>query len=56
MATADEQGITQEEAEQDFLKAMRPTTLINRYMTTEEIANMVVYVCSEQACGTSVLS
>lgn len=51
--TAEEQGITQEEAEQNFLKIMRPTTLINRLTTTEEIANMVVYVCSEQACGTT---
>jgi NAD(P)-dependent dehydrogenase (short-subunit alcohol dehydrogenase family) len=52
-ATANEQGITQEEAEQNFLKSMRPTTLINRFTTTDEIANMVVYVCSEQASGTS---
>ncbi len=52
-ATAQEQGITQEEAEQNFLKTMRPTTLLNRFTTTEEIANMVVYVCSEQASGTS---
>jgi NAD(P)-dependent dehydrogenase (short-subunit alcohol dehydrogenase family) len=52
-ATAGEQGITQEEAEQDFLKTMRPTTLINRFTTTEEVANMVIYVCSEQAAGTS---
>lgn len=52
-ATAKEQGITQEEAEQNFLKTMRPTTLINRFTTTEEIANMVVYVCSEQSSGTS---
>jgi NAD(P)-dependent dehydrogenase (short-subunit alcohol dehydrogenase family) len=50
---AAEQGITQEEAEQNFLKAMRPTTLINRFTTTEEIANMVVYACSEQASGTT---
>jgi NAD(P)-dependent dehydrogenase (short-subunit alcohol dehydrogenase family) len=52
-ATADEQGITQEEAELSFLKTMRPTTLINRFTTTAEVANMVVYVCSEQASGTS---
>ena len=51
--TAEEKGITQEQAEQDFLKTMRPTTLINRFTTTEEIANMVVYVCSEQASGTT---
>jgi NAD(P)-dependent dehydrogenase (short-subunit alcohol dehydrogenase family) len=47
------QGITQEEAEQVFLRTMRPTTLINRFATTEEVANMVVYVCSEQASATS---
>ncbi|AHG48874.1 oxidoreductase (plasmid) [Rhizobium leguminosarum bv. trifolii CB782] len=52
-ATAREQGITQDEAEQNFLNTMRPTSLINRFTTTEEIANMVVYVCSEQASGTS---
>jgi NAD(P)-dependent dehydrogenase (short-subunit alcohol dehydrogenase family) len=52
-ATAAEQGITQGEAELDFLRTMRPTSLINRFTTTEEIANMVVYVCSEQASGTT---
>ena len=52
-ATAQSQGITQEEAEQQFLKTMRPTTLINRFATTEEVANMVVYVCSEQASATT---
>lgn len=52
-STAEAEGITQEEAEQNFLKTMRPTTLINRFTTTEEVANMVVYVCSEQASGTS---
>lgn len=51
--TAAEQGITQEQAEQNFLTTMRPTTLINRFTTPEEIANMVVYVSSEQATGTS---
>lgn len=46
-------GITQEEAEREFLRTMRPTTLINRFATTEEVANMVVYVCSEQASATT---
>jgi enoyl-[acyl-carrier-protein] reductase (NADH) len=32
---------------------MRPTTLLNRFTTTKEVANMVVYVCSEQASGTT---
>ncbi|WP_343315292.1 SDR family oxidoreductase [Brucella sp. BE17] len=50
---AEEHGITQEEAEQGFLQALRPTTLIKRFTTTDEIANMIVYACSEQASGTS---
>ncbi|NYT84786.1 SDR family NAD(P)-dependent oxidoreductase [Pollutimonas harenae] len=52
-ATAQEQGITQEEAEQQFLKTTRPTSLINRFATTEEVANMVIYACSEQASATT---
>jgi NAD(P)-dependent dehydrogenase (short-subunit alcohol dehydrogenase family) len=46
-------GISQEEAEQGFLDALRPTTLIKRFSTTEEVANMIVYICSEQASATS---
>lgn len=46
-------GITQAQAEQDFLKALRPTTLIQRFSTTEEVANMIVYACSDQASATS---
>ena len=52
-ATAREQGITQEQAEQQFLKNSRPTSLINRFATTDEVANMVVYACSEQASATT---
>jgi NAD(P)-dependent dehydrogenase (short-subunit alcohol dehydrogenase family) len=52
-AAAKEQGITQQEAEQQFLKTMRPTSLLNRFATTEEVANLVVYVCSEQASATT---
>ena len=52
-STAQEQGISQDEAEQQFLTTMRPTTLLNRFTSTEEVANMVVYVCSEQASGTT---
>jgi NAD(P)-dependent dehydrogenase (short-subunit alcohol dehydrogenase family) len=50
---AKSQGITVAEAEAQFLKTMRPTSLINRFATTDEVANMVVYVCSEQASATS---
>ncbi len=50
---SDAQGISAEEAEQQFLTDMRPTTLIKRFATTEEVANMVVYVCSEQSSATT---
>jgi Dehydrogenases with different specificities (related to short-chain alcohol dehydrogenases) len=52
-AAAEEQGITQQEAEQQFIKTRRPTSLLNRFATTEEVANLVIYVCSEQASGTT---
>ncbi|KQU81096.1 MULTISPECIES: SDR family NAD(P)-dependent oxidoreductase [unclassified Rhizobacter] len=52
-SAAKEQGITQHEAEQNFLDTTRPSTLINRFATTEEVANLVVYVCSAQSSGTT---
>ncbi len=52
-AQAQTDGVTIEEAEQAFLKANRPTTLIQRFATTEEVANMIVYVCSEQSSATT---
>jgi NAD(P)-dependent dehydrogenase (short-subunit alcohol dehydrogenase family) len=50
---AEAEGITQEQAEQNFLTTMRPTSLLQRFTTTDEVANMVIYVCSEQASGTT---
>jgi NAD(P)-dependent dehydrogenase (short-subunit alcohol dehydrogenase family) len=50
---AKSQRITVAQAEAQFLQTMRPTSLINRFATTDEVANMVVYVCSEQASATS---
>ena len=52
-AAADAQGVTEDVIEQQFLSRFRPTSLINRFATTEEVANMVVYVCSEQASATT---
>ena len=46
-------GITVNQAEQAFLKATRPTTLIGRFATTDEVANMIVYLCSEQSSATT---
>jgi NAD(P)-dependent dehydrogenase (short-subunit alcohol dehydrogenase family) len=50
---AEEKGISIEEAEQGFLQALRPTSLIRRFSTTDEVANMIVYACSEQASATT---
>ncbi len=36
-----------------FVAAFRPTSLIGRLATVEEVANMVVYACSPQASATS---
>lgn len=41
------------EVEKDFFAEMRPTSLIQRFETVDEIANMVVFLCSEQASGTT---
>ena len=39
--------------EKDFIREIRPSSLIGRLASIEEVANMVVYVCSEQASATT---
>jgi len=46
-------GQSIEEIGRDFVMSERPTSLIERLATTEEVANMVVYVASEQASATT---
>jgi NAD(P)-dependent dehydrogenase (short-subunit alcohol dehydrogenase family) len=50
---AQEQGVSQAEMEQQFIAQHRPTSLLRRLATVEEVASMVVYVCSPQASATS---
>ena len=50
---AAEQGVSEDEMERQFIATHRPTSLIRRLATVEEVANMVVYVCSEQASATT---
>jgi NAD(P)-dependent dehydrogenase (short-subunit alcohol dehydrogenase family) len=50
---AKEQGVSQEQMEQDFIAQHRPTSLLRRLATVEEVANMVIYVCSTQASATN---
>ena len=50
---AREQKVSEAQVEKDFFKNMRPSSIIQRFATVEEVANMVVYVCSEQASATT---
>lgn len=46
-------GRSIEEAGAAFVRAKRPTSILQRATTSEEVANLVVYVCSTQASGTT---
>nr|WP_218901525.1 SDR family oxidoreductase [Paraburkholderia bryophila] len=51
--TAREQGKTVEQVATEFVRAHRSSSIIQRAASTEEVANMVVYVCSPQASATT---
>jgi NAD(P)-dependent dehydrogenase (short-subunit alcohol dehydrogenase family) len=44
---------TFESVEQEFFKSARPTSLIKRFATPEEVANMVTYIASKEASATT---
>lgn len=46
-------GKSLEQLAKEFVMANRPSSVIQRAATVEEVANMVVYVCSTQASATS---
>jgi len=50
---AREQGLSEAELEREFIARNRPSSLIRRLATVDEVANMVVYVCSQQASATT---
>ena len=52
-AMAQEQGVGLEQLERDFVAEHRPSSLIRRLATVEEVANMVVYLASTQASATT---
>ena len=35
--------------EEEFIRTMRPTSLIRRFAESEEVANLVVFLCGEGA-------
>jgi NAD(P)-dependent dehydrogenase (short-subunit alcohol dehydrogenase family) len=50
---ANQNGQSVEEAASQFIKQFRPTSLLQRFATVEEIANMVVYISSKEASATN---
>jgi NAD(P)-dependent dehydrogenase (short-subunit alcohol dehydrogenase family) len=50
---ADESGQSFEAFEKEFFEKVRPTSLIKRFATPEEVASMVVYLCSPLASATT---
>ncbi len=50
---AKQNGQSVEEAASQFIKQFRPTSLLQRFASVEEIANMVIYVASKEASATN---
>jgi NAD(P)-dependent dehydrogenase (short-subunit alcohol dehydrogenase family) len=47
------QGTDTASVEKEFFRSVRPSSLLKRFATPEEVAAMVVYVCSPQASATN---
>jgi len=50
---ARQNGQSEDEAAANFVKQHRPTSLLQRFASVDEIANMVVYVASREASATT---
>lgn len=50
---ARETGTSEEEIARSFVKEHRPTSLLQRFASVEEVANMAVYACSKEASATN---
>lgn len=48
-----EQNKSPEQIEEEFFNTIRPSSLIKRFTTPEEIANMVVFLCSPLSAATN---
>lgn len=47
------QGKDKATAEREFFTHARPSSILKRFLTSEEVANMIAYVCSVHASGTN---
>jgi NAD(P)-dependent dehydrogenase (short-subunit alcohol dehydrogenase family) len=50
---AAEQGVSFEVAAENFFSHARPTSLLRRFITPDEVASMVAYVCSPKSAATN---
>jgi NAD(P)-dependent dehydrogenase (short-subunit alcohol dehydrogenase family) len=50
---AKHQNVTLAEMEKEFFRSARPSSILQRFTTTQEVANMVAYVCSPAASATT---
>jgi NAD(P)-dependent dehydrogenase (short-subunit alcohol dehydrogenase family) len=50
---AQSRGIDAATVEKEFFETARPSSVIRRFATPEEVAAMIVYVCSAQASATT---
>jgi len=46
-------NITVPELEKEFFTSFRPTTLLKRFATADEVANLGVYLCSPLSAATN---
>ncbi len=49
----EQQGLSDAEMEKQFFATARPSSLIQRFATPEEVANLIVYVASAAASATN---
>ncbi len=50
---AEQDKLTVEEMEERFFAEARPSSLIQRFAEPEEVADLIVYVCSDRASATN---
>lgn len=53
VSMAEDVGQSPDEFAKTFVKTLRPSSLLERFASVEEVANMVVYVPSKEASATN---
>ena len=50
---ASDKGVSRDQVEQEFFRDTRPSSLLKRFATPDEVAAMVAFVCGEQSSATN---